>query len=260
MSSVNDLPGIEPRPVDAAVAEEWRAFFAGGGVFAVPVERELIARRMRGSTTLLAALILMAVAVVAVAIWLLMTDGGRELTYVLLALLLVLTGFAGARIVFLRRRVQAAYASPDEYLAIRRDGLRFSGVDFLWSEVLGGLVMVDDQQHGGLKRLTAKIMSSAGYARTEIILGLQHNLARERRKAASPAVRKAYFVNFEAGGMRIPLEHVLAEQSIPPVCTALRVAAADAGVPIVISSEPAVIQSTVFALYRGRTPGAGKEQ
>lgn len=256
----NQGPQLVPRPVDAAVAAEWRSFFAGGGVFSLPAAAE-VNRRKRGSNTVfLTVLVLLAVATAAVAAVLLATGTGRALTYALLAVLVIVTVVAAARIAGIRRSLNAVRDSPQEYIAVSRDGMRFAGVDFPWTAVVGGLI-IDERgvQYSGLKRLTAGVMSSAGHPQVELLLGVQEGTVREYRSRAPGAVGRVFFVSMGSGGPRIPLHHAIDDESINAVATAARVSAADADVPIIVSRDPALIHPTIMAIWRGKRPTAGKD-
>lgn len=260
MSDGQNGQQLVPRPVDAAIAAEWRSFFAAGRTFALPAATEVNRRKRRNNGVFLAVLGLIAVASAGVGAALLATGSGRVLTYALLILLLVLTIAAGARILSIRRALGAVRDAPEEYLAVSRDGIRYAGVDFPWAAVVGGLVI--DERHvryPGLKRLTAKIMLAAGHSRVEMLLGVQPNTVREYRAKAPGAVQRTFFVSMGSGGPRIPLQYAIDADSIDAFATAVRVSAADADVPIIVSTDPAVMHSTIMAIWRGRRPGAGKD-
>lgn len=255
----NGQAQLAPRPVDAAVAAEWRTFFNGGGVFSLPAATEINQRKRRKNTVFLTVLILAAVAAVGVAAALFATESGRALTYALLALLLIMSVVAAARIAAIRRSLYAVRDSPHEYIAVSRDGMRFAGIDFPWAAIVGGLI-IDERgvQYSGFKRLTAKIMLSVGHPQVEMLLGVQEGTVREHRAHAPGAVGRVFFVSMGSGGPRIPLQHAIDEDSINALATAARVSAADADVPIIVSRDPAVIHPTIMAIWRGKRPTAGK--
>ena len=250
---------VRPRPVNAEIAAEWRAFFAKGGEFAVPTAPELARRRMRSNT--IALVVFVAVAIVAVigAVALAATEVGRVLTYVVLAALLIALVAAYFKVFFIRRRMRAVLASPQEYFAVLRDGVRFSGVSFPWADLVGGLV-IDERTVAvpARQRLTAKLSYAVGYSRADVLLGVRAGTVRAFRERAPGDVRKAFFVSFEDGGIRVPLENAIDDESISALITALRVSASDAGVDVITSVEPTVISSTMMAIYRGQRPGAAK--
>ncbi|MGO2518520.1 MAG: hypothetical protein ACTH8F_00205 [Microbacterium sp.] len=252
-------PALVPRPVDAAIAAEWRAFFAGGGVFSLPAAVEANGRKRRNNAVFLTVLAVLAAATAIVGITLLVTSSGRGLTYVLLVIVLIGTVAAGARILTIRRALNAVRDSPEEYVAVFRDGMRFAGVEFPWTAVVGGLV-IDERSvtHSGLKRLTAKIMLAAGHARMEMLIGVQPNTVREYRAQAPGAVRRVFFVSMGSGGPRIPLEYALEDDSVNAFATAVRVSAADADVPIIVSTDPPIMHATIMAIWRGTRPATGK--
>ncbi|WP_307361378.1 hypothetical protein [Microbacterium murale] len=256
----NEGPQLVPRPVDAAVAAEWRTFFSGGGVFSLPAATEVNRRKRARNTVFLTVLLLLAVAAVAVAGVLLATGSGRALTYALLAVLLIVTVVATARIAGIRRALNAVRDSPQEYIAVSRDGMRFAGIEFPWTAIVGGLI-IDERgaQYSGLKRLTAKIMLSAGHPQVEMLLGVREGTVRDHRAHAPGAVGRVFFVSMGSGGPRIPLQHAIDDDSINALATAARVSAADADVPIIVSRDPAVIHPTIMAIWRGKRPTAGKE-
>lgn len=248
-------PALVPRPVDAAIAAEWRSFFAGGGVFTLPAAVDLNGRKRRNNAVFLAVLVVLATAAVGVGAALLLTGAGRGLTYVLLVIVLIGAGVASARILAIRRALNAVRDSPEEYVAVFRDGMRFAGVEFPWTAVVGGLV-IDERgvTYSGLKRLTAKIMLAAGHPRMEMLVGVQPNTVRDYRAQAPGAVRRVFFVSMGSGGPRIPLEHALDDDSINAFATAARVSAADADVPVIVSTDPATIHATIMAIWRGTRP------
>src|SRR5690606_12114910 len=116
------------------------------------------------------------------------------------------------------------------------------GVDFPWTSVVGGLV-IDERQvrYSGFKRLTAKIMIAAGHSSAELLIGVQKDTVREYRAQAPGAVQRTYFVSMGSGGPRVPLQFAIDDDSIDPFTTAVRVSAADADVPIIVSTDPAVM-------------------
>lgn len=256
----NAGPQLVPRPVDAAVAAEWRSFFSGGGVFSLPVATEVNRRKRRSNTVFLTVLILLALAAVGVAAALFFTESGRALTYGLLALLLIVTVVAAARIAGIRRSLNAVRDSPEEYIAVSRDGMRFVGVEFPWTATAGGLI-IDERgvQYSGLKRLTAKVMLSVGHPRVELLLGVHEGTVRDYRAQAPGAAGRVFFVSMGSGGPRIPLQYAIDEDSINALATAARVSAADADVPVIVSRDPAIIHPTIMAIWRGKRPAAGKE-
>lgn len=79
--------------LDASSAAEWRAYFAAGETFAVPLDRDAVNRRMRANTTVMvvaSAVIVLSLGagtVIALGAW------GRALTFVLLFVLAAVTNF-----------------------------------------------------------------------------------------------------------------------------------------------------------------------
>lgn len=245
-----------PRPVDPRIAARWRAFFERGEVFALPVARELSARRLRANTTLLSVLAAVAVAAAVIAVWLFAIDAGRPLTYVLLVVVAVAAIAACIRIASIRRLLAAIRDAPDEYLAVSRSGMRYAGIDFPWAHVVGALV-IDERgtRFAGIRKLTARLMLAAGYSRAQVLLGVDQGTVREYRDTAPGAVRGSFFVSMGSGGPRVPLEWGVDPESVDPFTTAVRVSAGDAGVPVIVSSEPSVMHATIMAIWRGRRPG-----
>lgn len=247
-------PELVPRAVDAAIADEWRSFFAGGGVFSLPAAIDINGRKRRNNAIFLTVLAVLAAAAAGVGAALLFTGAGRGLTYVLLVIVLIGAVVAGARILTIRRALNAVRDSPEEYVAVFRDGMRFAGVEFPWTAVVGGLI-IDERgvTYSGRKRLTAKIMLAAGHPRMEMLVGVEPNTVRDYRAQAPGAVRRVFFVSVGYGGPRIPLEYALDDDSINAFATAARVSAADADVPIIVSTEPAIIHATIMAIWAGQT-------
>jgi len=256
----NNGQQLIPRPVDSAIAAEWRSFFASGRTFALPAAIEINSRKRRSNGVFLTVLGLLAAASACTGIALLVTASGRALTYVLLVVVLVLTVIAGARILGIRRALNAVRDAPEEYLAVSRDGIRYAGVDFPWTSVVGGLVIDERHVHySGVKRLTAKVMRAAGHSRVELLLGVQAGTVREYRAKAPGAVQRTFFVSMGSGGPRVPLQYAIDADSIDPFATAVRVSAADADVPIIVSTDPAVMHPTIMSIWRGQRPGEGKD-
>ncbi|MFT4220232.1 MAG: hypothetical protein QM611_06915 [Microbacterium sp.] len=242
--------------LDASDAAQWRAFFERGQTFAVPLDRPRARRRARVNTAVLVIAATVIAVCVAILAALALTQSGRALTFLLSALLGAAAAALLLRFWLARRRVRAAVASADEYVAVSAEGMRVAGaVQLRWAQVVGGVGFDDRAAHIPLARRPAEALSrAAGVARAELVLGVRG--VRELRDAAPRPLRGAFEVIFDHGGVRIPLDTAVEPDAVRPLLAAVCVAAAMSGVEVTLTNEPTEIARRTMAVL-GPPPARG---
>ena len=239
------MSDLSPIGLSRTHEEEWREFFRTGRVFTAPVDRERLQHRMNVNTTVLAVtgviVALVAVGAVVAAI----TDFGRIATYILLILLIVAAGFVFLKFWFTRRRLRAGLASADDYLVVSAEGIRFAGhVDLPWTIVFGG-IGTDLRGLSG-NRPAARISRAAGVAEAEFVLGV-HGI-RAIRDTAPKDLHGVFEVMAHHGGIRIPLDNVVAPEFVRSSLAAISISGHLAGVRADVSTERDVVFKATMAV------------
>ncbi|WP_404443650.1 hypothetical protein LG315_10145 [Microbacterium marinum] len=242
--------------LDASSAAEWRAFFAAGETFAVPLDRDAVNRRMRANTTVM--VVASAVIVVSLGAGTAIALGtwGRALTFVLLFVLAAVTLIVWVKFFWIRRRLRALTASGDEYLSVDANGIRLAGtVPVAWTDIVGG-VGFDDRavRVALLRRPAARISLAAGESRSEVVLGFRET--RALRTAAHPGLRHMFIVGSPpmSGGVRLPLDVALEPDAVLPTLAALWAAGEQAGVDIVLTRDYGLIGRLTTHVLLGKRP------
>lgn len=236
----------DPNPIglDAAGEAEWGEFFRSGRVFTAPVDRGLLARRSRINTAMLVTWGAVAIVALVVLIASAVTGFGRELTYVLLGVLVAVSGFVFLKFWFNRRRLRAGRGSGDDFLVVSADRLRVAGlVELPWASVFGG-IGYDTRSTGG--RLGVRVTRAAGVPEAEFVLGVRG--IREIRDAAPAALRGIFEVIGAHGGIRIPLDTLLASEHVRTSLAAIYVAGRLAGARMMLSNDSKTLFSTTTAV------------
>lgn len=236
---MTDLSALGLSPVHE---DEWREFFRSGRVFSAPVDRARLQRRTNVNTTVLAVTgSAVGVAVVG-AVAATIADFGRAATYILLVLLIVAAGFVFVKFWFARRRLRAGLTSTDDYLVVSSEGICFAGhVDLPWPVVFGGIGIDGRDASGpGSGRAAMRISRAAGVPESEFVLGVRG--VRAIRDAAPQGLRGVFEIIGDHGGIRIPLDTVLAPEDVRASLAAICVSAHLAGVRAGVSND----QSAVF--------------
>lgn len=240
------MSDLSPLGLNRTHEEEWRQFFHTGRVYSAPTDRAGVQRRMRVNTAVLVVTAGVVVVALAGVVLALLTDFGRALTYILLALLAVAAGFVFVKFWLTRRRLRAGVAAGDDYLVISADGIRFAGhVDLPWTAVIGG-VGYDGRGTSGT-RAAMRISRAAGVAESEFVLGVRG--VRALRDAAPAGLRGVFEVIAHHGGIRIPLDTMVAPEHVKASLAAVCISGHLAGVRAdVVTDQSAIFQGTFAAL------------
>jgi len=248
------MSDLREQVLDASAIEQWRAFFARGEVFAVPRETDQLRARLRANTVLLAVtgglVVLSGMGLIVLsAIGL-----ARAITIVLIIVFAVVVAGVFVRFALVRRRLRGAADSGAEYLRIGAAGLRFGdAVDIPWSSVVGGVGFDHrDAPVHWFHRLAARVSPRAGLEQSELCLGLRG--ARALRGTAPGRLGKTFTVLGDEGAVRIALDTAVSPDGVRTVLAAAHVAAAMAGVDVLLSNDPAVITQTIVDVTNGRAP------
>lgn len=232
---------------------EWRDYFAGGRMFAVRLDRAAARRRLRANTVVLvvAALVLLAASTTFVAV--LVGQLGGPVTVLLLALLALAAGVLLVRFALLRRRLGIGRASGDDYLVVSAEGLRVAEhVDLPWTSIIGG-VGYDDR--GGavpfLRAPAAAVERAAGRMQSEYTIGVRG--VRALRDAAPREMHGIFEVIADHGGIRLPLDTMVAPENVRAALAAICIAGRGAGVDIEVTADRSTIFRRTVALLGPET-------
>ncbi|MFK4761025.1 hypothetical protein ACI3KS_08845 [Microbacterium sp. ZW T5_45] len=155
----------------------------------------------------------------------------------MLALLVLASGFVFVKFWLNRRRLRAGEGSAAQFLVVTRGGLRIAdAVEVPWASVFGG-VGCDLRSSGG--RVAARISRAAGVPEAEFVLGVRG--VRELRDAAPSGVRGLFEVIGSHGGIRLPLDTLLAPDQVRPALAAVAVAGRLAGARMVLSNDTGTV-------------------
>ncbi|MFJ4223970.1 hypothetical protein [Microbacterium sp. NPDC089695] len=245
--------------LDDAQEREWRDHFARGGVFAAPLDRAAVRRRLRANAAVLvvATVVLLAAAVVFVVV--LLQRVGGPVTVLLLALLALAAAVLLVRFGLLRRRLRIGRASGDDYLVVSAEGLRLAGhADVPWSAVIGG-VGYDDRGAAVplLRGPAAAVERASGRVQAEFVLGVRG--VRGLRDAAPHDLRALFEVIDDHGGIRLPLDTMVAPETVRAALAAIGIAGLGAGIDIEVTGDRSTIFTRTVALLgaeKTAPPGA----
>lgn len=240
---------------------EWRDYFAGGRVFAVRLDRAAARRRLRANSVVLAVATLVLLAAVVTFVAVLVGQLGGPVTVLLLALLALAAAVLLVRFALLRRRLRIARASGDDYLVVSAEGLRIAEhVDLPWSAIIGA-VGYDDR--GGsvpfLRAPAAAVERAAGRMQAEYTLGIRG--VRALRDAAPRDLHGIFEVIADHGGMRLPLDTMVAPEDVRAALAAICIAGRGAGVDVEVTADRSTIFRRTVALLGAETtapPSAGR--
>lgn len=242
MIALGDLMGFG---IDRRGLDEWVEFFRAGEECSFPLDVEGARRRHRNNTAVLVVSGGVAVAAVVGVLVLAVLDLGRVLTYVLLVLLTIGAAALFVKFFLSRRRVRAGLAGASEFLRISLQGIRVAEVlDLPWTVISGG-VGTDGRGTTG-NRLAMRVSRASGIAETEMTLGLRGT--RALRDGAPQHLRHLFEVIWKYGGIRLPLDTMLAHDDVRPALMAMAVAGRMAGVQVDLPREPAVAFKRVVSV------------
>lgn len=232
---------------------EWRDYFAGGRVFAVPLDRAAARRRLRANTAVLVVASLVLAAAVAALAAVLIGRLGGPVTVLLLGLLALAAVVLLVRFALLRRRLGIGRASGDDYLVVSAEGLRVAGlVDLPWTAIIGA-VGYDDR--GGavpfLRVPAAAVERAAGRMQSEYTLGVRG--VRALRDAAPRDLHGVFEVIADHGGMRLPLDTMVAPENVRAALAAICIAGRGAGVDVEVTADRSTIFRRTVALLGPET-------
>lgn len=234
--------------------DEWRDFFGSGRVFAAPLDRAAVRRRLRVNAVVIgvAAVVLLSTVVTFFAVLLLHIGG--PVTVLLLALLAIAATVLLVRFGLLRRRLRAGRASTDDFLVVSAEGIRLAGhVDLPWSAVIGG-VGFDDR--GAVVPLlrgpAAAIERSAGRVQSEFVLGVRG--VRALRDAAPRDLHGIFEVIGAHGGIRVPVDTMVAAENVRAALAAICIAGVSRGVDVEVTADRSTIYARTLALLGPEKP------
>lgn len=228
--------------------DEWRDFFGSGRVFVAPLDRAAVRRRLRVNAVVIgvAGVVLLSTVVTFFAVLLLHIGG--PVTVLLLALLALAAIVLLVRFALLRRRLRAGRASTDDFLVVSADGIRLAGhVDLPWSAVIGG-VGFDDRGAAVplLRGPAAAIERSAGRVQAEFVLGVRG--VRALRDAAPRDLHGIFEVIGADGGIRVPIDTMVASENVRAALAAICISGVSRGVDVEVTADRSTIYTRTLAL------------
>lgn len=252
---------LSPLGLSATQADEWRDFFASGRVYAAPLDRTAVRRRMRVNAVVLGVAWLVLFAALAGLFSVLFLHFGGPVTVLLLALLVIAAGVLLIRFALLRRRLRGGRVSADDYLVVSADGIRLAGhVELPWSAVIGG-VGFDDRAAAVplLRGPAAAIERASGRVQSEFVLGVRG--VRALRDAAPRDLHGIFEVIADHGGIRIPIDTMVAAENVRASLAAICIAGLQAGIDIEVTGDRSTIYTRTVALLgaeKAAPPTAGQ--
>lgn len=222
----------------------WRDFFQAGDVFVATVDRTRLDRRMKINTVVMVvAGTVFALAVIGIVLGLL-SDFARVATVILLSGLAIAAAALFVRFLLTRKRLRAGQASVDDYLVVSPEGIKLAGgIDLPWSAVPGG-VGFDARGVSG-NRPAMRISRAAGVAESEFVLAV--NEVRALRDATPKEFHGLFEVIADQGGIRIPLDNIVAPDDVRTSIVAIAVAGQLAGRRTIVTATKEVIAKGTMA-------------
>lgn len=221
----------------------WRDRLADGRAFAVSLDRAAVRRRLRANTAVRVVVLLVLAAAVAGGVAVMLLRVGGPLTVLLIALLALAAGILLVRFSLLHRRLRVGRASGDDFVVVSAEGIRLAGhIDLRWSAVIGGVGFDDRSAAVPLLRGPASAVErSAGRVQAEFVFGVRD--VRALRDAAPRDLRGLFEVIGPHGGIRVPIDTMVAADSVRPAIAALCIAGLSAGADVEVTTD----RSTIFA-------------
>ncbi|MGN7950448.1 hypothetical protein ACTJKH_17040 [Microbacterium sp. 22215] len=238
----------------SAQEDEWRDFFGSGRVFVAPLDRTAVRRRLRVNAVVIgvAGVVLLSTVVTFFAV--LFLHIGGPVTVLLLALLTIAAIVLLVRFVLLRRRLRAGRASTDDFLVVSAEGIRLAGhVDLPWTAVIGGVGF--DERGAALPLLrgpAAAIERSAGRVQSEFVLGVRG--VRALRDAAPRDLHGIFEVIGAHGGIRVPVDTMVAAENVRAALAAICIAGVRSAVDVEVTSDRSTIYTRTLALLGPEKP------
>lgn len=247
--------------LSSAQEHEWRDFFGDGKVFAAPLDRVAIRRRMRANAVVLGVAWLVFLAALVGLFAVLFLHLGGPVTVLLMALLALAAAALLVRFTLLRRRQRAGLASTDDYLVVSAEGIRLAGhVDLPWSAVIGGVGFDDRGAAVPLLRApAAAIERASGRVQSEFVLGVRG--VRALREATRRDLHGIFEVIGAHGGIRVPIDTMVAPENVRAALAAICIAGLRGGVDVEVTADRATIYTRTVALLgpeKPAPPGAGQ--
>lgn len=234
--------------LSAVQEDEWRDYFGRGRVFAAPLDRDAVRRRMRVNAVVIGvASVVLAFAAAGLFAVLFLHFGG-PVTVLLFALLVIAAGILLLRFALLRRRLRGGPVSGDDYLVVSAEGIRLAGhVDLPWSSVIGGVGFDDrDAAVPFLRGPAAAVERAAGRVQSEFVLGVRG--VRALRDAAPRELHGLFEVLGTHGGIRVPIDTMVAPENVRASLAAICIAGLRAGVDVEVTSDRTTIYTRTVGL------------
>ena len=230
-------------------------------MYAAPLDGAAVARRLRVNAIVLVVGWIVLAAALAGLFSVLFLHFGGPVTVLLLALLVLAAGVLLVRFALLRRRLKAGRASSDDYLVVSAGGIRLAGhVDLPWSAVIGG-VGFDDRGAAVpmLRGPAAAIERAAGRVQSEFVLGVRG--IRALRDGAPRDLHGIFEVIGEHGGIRVPIDTMVAPENVRASLAAICIAGVRGGIDVEVTADRSTIYTRTIALLgpeKSAPPTAGQ--
>lgn len=234
--------------------DPWREFIASGRALRLEANRAQLADTLKHNSRYLIVMGGVSALVVALIAVLTATGIGRELTYALLAVLLVVVLACVGIGLIARRRVRKALAVEGAFIEIDATGVRLAGVPPLaWPQMLG--VVVSDNrgtldQGGRFGRWVRRMMYRTGGALSSIVIGLD-DMRSVRAGAEGARVASLDLAVDDHGGAVAHLDVALAPAECDQVREALRAATALNAVPFLFTADNGAVARATLQMGRG---------
>jgi len=235
-------------------ADPWRQFIQSGRALRLEVERVQLTATLKRNTRYLLVTGGISVAVLAVMVGLFASGIGRAVTYVLLAILLVvMLGNVGLGLIT-RRRVLKTLAVEGVFIEVDAAGIRLAGVPPLaWAQTLGVVVSdnratIDDGK--GLARRLRTLTYDTGGSLNSVVIGL-HDMRSVRAAASGPRVASLDLGMHDHGAVVLNLDVALDREQCDQVREALRAATALNSVPFRFTADNGTVAQATLQMGRG---------
>ncbi|MFB7892970.1 hypothetical protein ACFC1I_12285 [Microbacterium sp. NPDC056044] len=236
-------------------ADPWRQFIQSGRTLRFDIDRAQATATLGRNTRYLLVMGGISALVLVVVVVLFATGIGRAVTYVLLAILLVvMLGNVGLGLIA-RRRVLKTLAVEGVFIEVDATGVRLAGVPpLVWAQTLG--VVVSDNRATleagkGLARRLRKFSYDTGGALNSVIIGLD-DMRSVRAAASGLRVAALDLAMHDHGAVVLNLDVALDREQCDQVREALRAAAALNGVPFRFTADNGVVAQATLEMGGGK--------
>ncbi|MGO1258627.1 MAG: hypothetical protein ACTMII_06730 [Brachybacterium sp.] len=238
---------------------DWQGYFLAGNAYRAPIDRAAVARLRYTSAAVLAGFLLAFVGVGVGLFYLLLEQDLPWMVLLMMVFLMVLTSLGAVRIALSRRRALIGLRSPEHSVVITSQGITILGMPQIpWAEVTMGLGWDERNTPQTAKLGVVTLARLSGIQRAELLIGVRD--ARALRDAAPRWTRPLFELVKNDGGVRIPLEALVASDEVRRTLAAALFAAHHSGVEIILTEDKWDLFDESMRLYGLPDSEAPEEQ